>query len=98
VLERVQYVPSEEEGGKPEFVRGSGCGKCKNTGYKGRVAIFEIFDVDEDYHPLLTGGNVEKIQALAREKGMARLFDDGLRRAFAGDTSLEEVLRVAFSH
>jgi type II secretory ATPase GspE/PulE/Tfp pilus assembly ATPase PilB-like protein len=62
------------------------------------VAIFEIFEIDEDYHPLLTTGNVEKLQALALEKGMARLFDDGLRRAFTGDTTLEEIFRVAFSH
>jgi type IV pilus assembly protein PilB len=88
-------IPTDQE---PKLWRPRGCPECRQQGYKGRVAIFEIFDVDEDYHPLLTGGNVEKIQALAREKGMARLFDDGLRRAFAGDTSLEEVLRVAFSH
>ncbi|MBK9991203.1 MAG: Flp pilus assembly complex ATPase component TadA [Verrucomicrobia bacterium] len=88
-------IPTDEE---PKLWRPRGCPECRQQGYRGRVAIFEIFEIDEDYHPILTTGNVEKLQALALEKGMARLFDDGLRRAFAGDTTLEEIFRVAFSH
>ena len=87
-------VPTDQE---PKLWKPRGCPECRQQGYRGRVPIFELFEVDEDYHPLLVTGSIEKLQALAREKGMQRLYDDGLRRAFAGDTSLEEVLRVAFA-
>jgi type II secretory ATPase GspE/PulE/Tfp pilus assembly ATPase PilB-like protein len=87
-------LPTDQE---PTLWRPRGCPECRQQGYRGRVAIFEFFEVHEDFHPVLTTGNVEKLEAVAREKKMPRLFDDGLRRAFQGDTSLEEVFRVAFS-
>lgn len=87
-------VPPDTE---PKLWRPRGCPECRHQGYKGRVAIFEIFEVTDDYQSVLVTGNVEKIQNIAREKGMKRLFDDGLRRAFNGDTTLEEVFRVAFA-
>jgi type II secretory ATPase GspE/PulE/Tfp pilus assembly ATPase PilB-like protein len=61
------------------------------------VAIFEVLEIDEHFQPLLYGGSVEKLKALARERKIPLLFDDGLRRAFLGDTSVEEVFRVAFA-
>ena len=82
----------------PSFWKPRGCPTCRNRGYRGRVAIFEMLVIDDDYTAVLHDGNVEKLKAIAREKGMPLLFDDGLRRAFAGDTSLEEVFRVAFAH
>ncbi len=87
-------VPSDTA---PTLWKPVGCPECRQQGYRGRVAIFEVLQLDEDYHPLLHTGNAEKIKALAREKGMPMLFDDGIRRAFTGDTSLEEVFRVAFA-
>mgnify|MGYP001550645774 FL=1 len=83
---------------QPSLWKPKGCPKCRDKGYKGRVAIFEMLVIDDDYTAVLHDGNVEKLKAIAREKGMKLLFDDGLRRAFAGDTSLEEVFRVAFAH
>ena len=82
----------------PTFWKPKGCQQCRDKGYKGRVAIFELLVIDDDYTAVLHDGNVEKLKAIAREKKMPLLFDDGLRRAFAGDTSLEEVFRVAFAH
>lgn len=82
----------------PSFWKPRGCPVCRNRGYRGRVAIFEMLVIDDDYTAVLHDGNVEKLKSIAREKGMPLLFDDGLRRAFAGDTSLEEVFRVAFAH
>ncbi len=87
-------APTDRE---PTLWKPAGCPECRQQGYRGRVAIFEVLVLDEDYHPLLHTGNAEKIKALAREKGMPLLFDDGIRRAFAGDTSLEEIFRVAFA-
>ncbi len=87
-------APADRE---PTLWKACGCPECRNQGYRGRVAIFEMLVIDDDYTAVLHSGNIEKLKALAREKKMPLLFDDGLRRAFAGDTSLEEVFRVAFA-
>ncbi len=81
----------------PTLWKACGCPECNNQGYRGRVAIFEVLEIDDQYLPLLPEGNSEKLKALARERGMPMLFDDGVRRAFRGDTTLEEVYRVAFT-
>ena len=82
---------------EPTLWKPKGCPDCRQQGYRGRVAIFELLVIDDDYTVVLHSGNVEKLKAIAREKKMPLLFDDGLRRAFTGDTSLEEVFRVAFA-
>lgn len=87
-------VPDDEE---PSLWKATGCSECRQQGYRGRVAIFEVLAIDEDYHPLLHAGNADKIRELARAKGMPLLFDDGLRRAFRGETTIEEVFRVAYA-
>jgi type IV pilus assembly protein PilB len=88
-------VPTDQE---PRLWQPRGCPECRQQGYRGRTAIFEMLVVDEDYHPHLHSGSAEKLKAVAREKGMPLLFDDGLRRAFAGDTTVEEVFRVALAN
>jgi len=88
-------VPADPE---PTLWRARGCPECRQQGYRGRLAIFEVLQIDESCHPMLHQGGVEKLKAHARSRGMPLLFDDGLRRAFAGDTTLEEVFRVAFAH
>jgi type IV pilus assembly protein PilB len=83
------------DGPAPTLWHAPGCPDCHHAGYRGRVAIFEMLQVDDDYRRVLPTGNVEQIGRVAKEKGMPLLFDDGMRRAFAGDTTVEEVLRVA---
>lgn len=87
-------VPADRE---PTFWKAVGCPECRQLGFRGRIAIFENLVIDADYHPMLHSGNVEKLKSAAREKGMPLLFDDGLRRAAGGDTTLEEVFRVSFA-
>ena len=77
--------------------RPRGCPECRQQGYRGRLAIFEALQIDESFHPMLHEGGVEKIKTHARARGMPLLFDDGMRRVFEGDTSIEEVFRVAFA-
>lgn len=86
--------PADRE---PTLWRPRGCPECRQQGYRGRLAIFEVLQIDESFHPMLHEGGVEKIKAHARARGMPLLFDDGMRRAFDGDTSIEEVFRVAFA-
>jgi len=76
----------------------TGCAECRQQGYLGRMAIFETLVIDSDYRPLLPDGNTDQLRALAQEKKMPLLFEDGLRRVYSGETSIEEVFRVAFAN
>lgn len=83
------------EGPPPPLWRGRGCPACKNSGYRGRLAIFELMMVDERFHePITRRAGAQEYSRLAREGGMRTLFEDGLRRALAGETSLDEVLNM----
>ncbi len=83
--------------GPLELWKPRGCPECRQQGYRGRLAIFELLVLDEDYHPALQEGRIDALKAIAREKGVRTLCEDGVRRARAGETSLAEVFRVAFS-
>ncbi|MEL6869509.1 MAG: ATPase, T2SS/T4P/T4SS family [Pseudomonadota bacterium] len=74
---------------------GEGCKECNGTGYRGRQVIYEILNVDERFHgPIIEGASAGDIKALAIEGGMTSMLDDGIGKAVAGTTTLEEVLRV----
>ena len=74
------------------------CERCGGTGYLGRRAVFEILDVDDELRHLITRGASEsEIEASAKSNGMTTLIEDGVRAALAGETSLDEVLRVTAS-
>jgi len=78
-----------------QFYKGLGCESCIQTGYMGRTGIFEMLFIDDDIKDLTTkraGSHV--IKQVAVEKGMSTLREDGLRKALAGETTLEEVCRV----
>lgn len=76
--------------------RGSGCAACRGTGYRGRTAIAELMVMsDEMREELLGGRSTARLRELARAQGMTPLRQDGWRKAHAGVTTVEEVLRVA---
>lgn len=71
------------------------CRECNNTGYKGRVGIYEIFEIDSEMEKLiLKSPAISEVQELAIKKGMTTLLQDGLLKVLDGTTSIEEVLRV----
>jgi general secretion pathway protein E/type IV pilus assembly protein PilB len=77
------------------FQKGKGCSNCTNTGYRGRFGIFEIFVIDDEARKLI----YEKVsssvlRARAREMGMRTLREDGVRKAQAGLTTPDEVIRA----
>jgi general secretion pathway protein E len=75
--------------------RAVGCAACNGTGYRGRTAITELLVLDERLYPLIVAhADAQSLQAEARAGGMTDLRTDGLKKAMAGITSLEEVLRV----
>ena len=81
----------------PEVLyRGRGCKNCRNVGYAGRMALYEVFAVDgEVRRMLIDGADGDKIQRYAVESGMVTLKHCGFRQAARGLTTLEEVLAVA---
>ncbi len=75
--------------------RGAGCADCSRTGYRGRMGLFEIFQVtSEVQHMIFDEVPTRELRSKARELGMRTLREDGLRKVVAGHTTLEEVLRV----
>lgn len=72
-----------------------GCGRCNGTGYRGRIAVFEILVLDEAITELASqGADHSRIEALALERGMSTLAHDGAKKVGQGLTSPAEVLRV----
>jgi len=78
-----------------EFVVGAGCMACGQTGYRGRLGIFELLVVSDEIRDLIVSrASTEEIARAARRTGMATLRDDALRKATQGITTLSEVIRV----
>ncbi|TVR15967.1 MAG: type II/IV secretion system protein [Planctomycetota bacterium] len=105
---KAPYHPSEEEllllGLKPSqvagqsFYYGKGCEECKNTGYKGRTAIFEIFDINSRMRELiLEKASSSKMRAAAERSGMVSLRQAGIQKVFAGVSTIEEIVRETLS-
>jgi len=76
------------------FFQGTGCPKCHGTGYLGRVGIYEVMEVTEAIQDLtLKRAAAADIQKQAQNEGMITMYQDGLLKAIAGLTSLNEILR-----
>ncbi len=82
--------------GRPvTLYRGVGCPSCSHTGYRGRVGIFELMQIDDEIRGLLTQNvDAKTIKATAMRKGMGTLRADGARKVLAGTTSVAEVIRA----
>jgi type II secretory ATPase GspE/PulE/Tfp pilus assembly ATPase PilB-like protein len=78
-----------------EVSAGKGCSQCNNTGYLGRIAILEIFVMNEEFSELIsTNYRESEIRNLARAGGMKTLIEDGIEKVHRGITTLEELVRV----
>jgi len=77
------------------YREGRGCDECAQTGYSGRLAVYEILEIDENTKRMIhRGASVEDIMTYAGTRGMKRLLENGLEVAARGDTTLSEVVRV----
>jgi len=84
------------QGKEIQFYRGKGCQECGNTGYYGRIGIFEVLPVTERISKIILSRSASSdIEKQAREDGMITLKQDGYLKVLEGLTSIEEVLRVA---
>ena len=87
---------TEEEVKNATFRKGKGCNACQKTGYRGRVGIYELLMIDSRIREMIfkeTPTNVVRDYAIS--KGMATLYRDGVEKVMAGNTTFEEVIRVA---
>jgi type IV pilus assembly protein PilB len=86
------FTPEEAETVTP--MKGTGCDRCNNTGYKGRVGLYEVLEVTEELRELiLVGASGLELRRKAVDEGMITLRRSGLRKVMAGTTSIEEVVR-----
>jgi type IV pilus assembly protein PilB len=85
---------SAEEATKTTVQHGKGCATCNNTGYKGRVGLYEVMEINDELRELiLVGASALEIKKKALEQGMITLRRSGLQKVAAGLTTMEEVLR-----
>ena len=79
-----------------KLFKAKGCDKCFGLGYKGRIGVFELFTVNDTIEKLiLERATTYDIRTAAMQEGMVTMLQDGLMRVITGDTSLDEVQRVA---
>ena len=75
-----------------KFYRGRGCDDCNNTGYKGRVGLFELMIMNDDMRDMIMrNASTDELRDAARSFGMVTLRDAGMDAVFAGMTTAEEV-------
>ncbi|MEK7204126.1 MAG: type II secretion system protein GspE, partial [candidate division NC10 bacterium] len=93
VLVNLGFSPEDAKTIVP--VKGKGCMTCSETGYKGRVALYEVLVVRENIKEgILQGASVIELRELGRKNGMKTLREAGLQKLREGMTSLEELMRV----
>ncbi|HEY2988017.1 MAG TPA: GspE/PulE family protein [Candidatus Binatia bacterium] len=80
------------------FYRGAGCARCLETGYRGRIGIYEILAVTPGIAQLISQRQPDQvIQQKAKEEGFTTMMEDGLEKVARGLTTLDEVIRVAYT-
>ena len=85
---------SEHEARTIKLFRGRGCERCSSTGYKGRVGLYEVMEIDDEMRELiLTGASAIELRMKAIERGMLTLRGSGLQKVREATTTVEEVLR-----
>ncbi|WP_116475459.1 type II secretion system ATPase GspE [Zobellella maritima] len=88
-------LTSSRPGGNIRLYRPTGCNRCAGTGYHGRLAIQELLTMNDDIRKLvLSHADAGKIQQTAINSGMRTMYGDGIQKALAGLTNVEEVIRV----
>ena len=96
VLKRLKIDPAKIK--DAHLCRGKGCNACGNTGYHGRLPIFEFLVMDHEMRDLVTATAAEaQLRAAARKKGYGGLLESGVIKMLQGLTTAEEVLGVTFS-
>ncbi len=99
---REVYQPPEDlfealgiEKDEGPYFRGRGCSRCRNTGYKGRIAVYEVMEITPEMRKaIVRGASEDELREMAKANGMKELKEVGILKAKRGITTLEEVLRA----
>jgi general secretion pathway protein E len=97
IPELVEQLGLSQYGGGTDITlyKPGGCGECGGSGYYGRTSIFEVLTVNDSIRSLiLRHAEANELQRVAVEQGMRTMYDDGMVKALAGETTIEEVLKV----
>ncbi|MEM8659854.1 MAG: type II secretion system ATPase GspE [Pseudomonadota bacterium] len=92
-VEREKLGMLDDEG-EVTVYRGDGCEHCNYTGYRGRTGIYELIEVDDEMREMIYDGESEQAMLAKARQRYPGINEDGRRRILAGETSIEEVLRV----
>lgn len=93
----VETIPKGMLQKTKKFFQGAGCDLCNNTGYRGRIVINEVLRADEEIRSaILRKCSASEIKQIAVKNGMTTMLLDGLHKALAGITTIEEILRVTY--
>ena len=84
----------EEGAPAPTVYRAQGCHRCNHSGYRGRTGIYELVEIDDGLRELIHESAGEQEMIRAARVNYPGIIEDGRRRILAGETSLEEVMRV----
>ncbi len=101
---RTRFDPSDEllmelqlpieRARKYKFYYGKGCGRCNNTGYKGRTGIYELMEITDEIRDMIgADASVDEMRNMARSQGMTTLREAGLKLIFDGVTTIDEIVR-----
>ena len=86
-----KYIPKDAV-----FYHGKGCAVCNNKGYTGREMISEVLLISEELSTMIANGATkDQMREQAFKEGFTTMLEDGINKALAGKTSVEEILRVA---
>src|SRR3989304_2715773 len=86
---------SPEEAKATKTYKGKGCANCSDTGYRGRIALYEVMAIRDNVKELiLQGASTGELREAGRKNGMKTLRESGLQKIREGLTTVEEVLRV----
>ncbi|MDI6734235.1 MAG: GspE/PulE family protein [Patescibacteria group bacterium] len=79
-----------------KLYKGEGCNLCHNSGYQGRIGLFEIFLIDEKVKTLIASQNIniDTLNKIAQDQNMTSIFEDGINKASKGLTTIDEIIRV----
>ena len=92
MLLELRIDPAKVKGKK--VYRGAGCSTCSNTGYKGRIGLFELMIMDDELREMINEDcNTDELRDRAQSKGMKLLRDIGIRYMFEGLTTMDEIVR-----
>jgi general secretion pathway protein E len=91
---QLALIGGDPAGRVPQVFRPVGCDNCNYTGYRGRTGIYEFIEVDDELRAMIHRGCSEQEMLAQARKRSPDILEDGRRRVLAGETSIEEVLRV----